>query len=156
MKTYSIVLMAGLLMAGPGGAKAQDDNAAERRYIAYPDCSNPKKVAQARVNYLWSLGSDNPGVVGSALAQIAYFSLCKPDFCTEEMTAAVASLAATGSTAAVRYRAYLAGLVIENPAMFTLERDARYETGEQLFSALANRLQEKLLSYNDRKYVRAE
>jgi hypothetical protein len=156
MKTYSMLLMAGLLVAGAAGVKAQDDNVGERRYIAYPDCSNLKKIAQARVNFLWSLHSDNPGVIGSALAQIAYFSLCKPDFCTEEMTAAVASLAATGSTAAVRYRAYLAALVIENPAMFTLERDARYETSEQLFSALANRLQVTLLSYNDRKYVRAE
>jgi hypothetical protein len=156
MKTYSMLLMAGLLVAGPAGVKAQDDNVEERRYIAYPDCSKPKKVAQARVNFLWSLRSDNPGVVEGALTQIAYFSLCKPDFCSDDMIAAVASLAAGGRTPSIRYRAYLAGLVIDNPAMFAAERDARYETGEQLFSALAKRLQVTLLSYNDRKYVRPE
>jgi len=156
MKTYSMLLMAGLLAAGAAGVKTQDRNTEAGRYLAYPDCSNIKRMDQARTNYRWSLRSDNPGVVEGALAQIAYFSLCKRGFCTEEMIAAVASLAATGRTPAIRYRAYLAGLVIENPSMFSPEREARYETGEQLFSALAKRLQVTLLSYNDRKYVRAE
>jgi hypothetical protein len=156
MKTHSMLLMAGLLLAGGSGAMAQYANEEAGRYFAYPDCSKIEKIEKVRKNYFWSLSSTNTGVVEGALAQIAYISLCMPSFCTEEMTAAVASLAATGNTPAIRYRAYLTGLVIENPRMFAVERDGRYESGEQLFSALATRLQATLLTYSDRKYVRPE
>ena len=156
MKTYSMLLMAGLLLAGSSGARAQDGNAEERSYFARPDCSKIKNVEKIRQNYLSALRSDNPGVVQSALAQVAYISMCMPDFSSGVMTATVASLAATGNTQAVRYRAYLTALAIENPGMFAAEREGKYENGEQLYSALSTRLQAALLSYSDRKYVRPE
>jgi hypothetical protein len=156
MKTYTMLLMAGLVLAGVSGAKGQDSAAKLQSYFVVPDCSKIKNIKDARENYALALMSDNNGVIESALAQIAFISLCMPDFCTEEMQSRVSSLAVVGRTTVIRYKAYLTGLAIESPSLFVQETAAKYENGEAFFSAISKRLQQTLLGYNDRKYVRSQ
>jgi hypothetical protein len=154
MKTYSMLLMAGLVLASASSAKGQDSVVPLSRYFARPDCSKIKDIKKVRQNYALGLVSDNDGVVESSLAHIAYISMCIPDFCTEEMQSNVSALSVAGRTAVIQYKAYLASLAIGSPKLFVQEACEKYENGEQLFTALSKRLQETLLSYKDRKYVR--
>ena len=154
MKTYTMLLMAGLVLASAYSAKGQDSAVPLSRYFAYPDCSKINNIKKVRENYSLGLASDNNGVVESTLAHIAYISICNPDFCTEEMQSRISALAVAGRTTVIQYKAYLAGLAIGSPSLFVREAGEKYESGEQLFSALSKRLQQTLLGYNDRKYVR--
>jgi hypothetical protein len=106
--------------------------------------------------YVGCLGSTNDGVVESAIAQAAWMKLALPDVPFKNIQAALGILSVNGGTATIRYKAYLAGLVFDDPAMFAREAAKEYSSSEHLFSALGQRLQSTLLGYSDRRYVRPE
>jgi len=116
-------------------------------------------TADARIlerAYLGCLESTNDGVVESAIAQTARMKLALPELPFEKMQAALGILSVNGRTATIRYKAYLAGLVFDDPAMFVREGEVEYSSSEQMFSALGQRLQSTLLGFSDRRYVRPE
>jgi hypothetical protein len=58
----------------------------------------------------------------------------------------VCELARDGNTPAVRYKASLVKLVFENPELFVAEGKAEYRNDEEVFTAIAHRLQETVLA----------
>ena len=64
------------------------------------------------------------------------------------------SLAVAGRTPSLRYKAYLAGLVFDNPSIFTGTDVRKFDSSEELFASLSDRLQKVLIGSIDRKYVR--
>jgi hypothetical protein len=106
--------------------------------------------------YAMCLESCNTGVIESALAHAVQMKLYAPEKEFEVLHAKVNSLSVNGCNPMIRYKAYIAGLVYDNPEIFKSEQVERFESPEALFSSLSNRLQVTLLGAADRKYVRPE
>jgi len=152
MKRSALVFAAALAASVTGGFAQANDT---------PPCfSAPEKYQNAdlgrlEVAYLYSLGSDNNGVVESAIAQVAWMQMARPDVQVNGLKAALGCLSVNGRTPSIRFKAYLAGLVIDDPSMFALEGEGEYGTDGELFSALSGRLQKALIGQNS-TYVRPE
>jgi hypothetical protein len=156
MKRYAVYAIALVMSAGASTASPQEKAGEERGVFASRNSHQRANLAKVERNYLACLQSQNDGVVESAIAQVAHLKLYCPDNCFAGLQGSLNSLAVTGRTAAIRYKAYLAMLVFDQPALFAKEQGAEYKTESQLFSAIGKRLQETLIGYNDRKYVRPE
>jgi hypothetical protein len=151
MKTKQMLFAAGLLAATLApGAQAQDSS-----YFGNVDCSKIQKVEKAKKNFLMALSSENDGLVEAALSQVAYLALKLPECRPEEIRAAVGSLSVVGRTPAIRYKAYLALLVFENPEMFSAQRGGLYASDTEFFLDISRQVQKTLVGDASRKLVRA-
>ena len=99
--------------------------------------------------YSASLQSDNRGVVEAAIAYVVRLKLVSPETDFERIKSQLDVLKGSGETVSIRYRAYVADAVFEHSNMFKGVDPARYEHAEELFNALATRMQEAFLSYNE-------
>ena len=97
-------------------------------------------------NYLGSLDFPLDAVVESALREVALIKLSQPGVQSPALYDRVCELASGGNTPAVRYKASLVKLVFENPELFVAEGKAEYRNDEEVFTAIAHRLQETVLS----------
>lgn len=156
MKRYAVYAVALMMGACTSTASPQVKAGEERGVFASRSSHQRADLAKVERNYLACLQSLNDGVVESAIAQVAHLKLYCPDNCFAGLQGALNSLAVTGRTPAIRYKAYLAMLVFDQPAMFSKEQEGEYKTESQLFTAIGKRLQQSLIGYNDRKYVRPE
>jgi hypothetical protein len=107
-------------------------------------------------SYVFALGSTNDGVVESAIAHVARIKLEVPSASMERVKAALGCLSVNGKTAGIRYRAYLAGLVFDDPKLFAQDAAKEFATSEEFFTALSGRLQTELLTAVNKTYVRPE
>jgi len=147
MNRMMIVAAAAMITAaGAMGQTAYFSNEARHK------CSD---LASAEKKYVQCLKSDNAGVVESALAHAVNMKLICPSVEFRKLKAEISDLSKSGSTPVTRYKAYLAGLVFENAAMFTRVRQAGYETPEELFRSVATQVQLTLLDEGGREYARA-
>ncbi len=108
---------------------------------------------KASRRYMLCLKEPNQGVVQSALAHLVHMKLTVPATDFQAVEAEVKALSATSESPSIRYKAYLAGLVFENPAMFRSGSDADYNSPEELFSTIASRVQVTVLGKQDAKNV---
>jgi hypothetical protein len=140
MKTASI--LATLLLTA-AAATAQ-----EPRYFSDYSAHQRTDIDRAVTHFSASIQSDNEGVVESGLAHIGRLKLYYPDRQFPELEASVRMLATDGRTPAIRYRAYLVASLMDAPALFAPESTGNYATPDELFGALASRLQQTLLGGN--------
>jgi hypothetical protein len=66
----------------------------------------------------------------------------------EDLRGGLGTLATGGKTAAIRYKAYLAGLVYDSPSIFSSESGQEYTWDEDLFAAVSVRAQKVLLGFS--------
>jgi hypothetical protein len=156
MKRYAVFAVTLMMVAGASTASSQEKAGEERGVFASRSSHQRADLAKVERRYLACLQSLNDGVVESAIAQVAHLKLYCPGKCFAGLQGALSRLAVTGRTPAIRYKAYLAMLVFDHPAMFVNEQEAEYSTEGQLFTAIGKRLQQSLIGYSDRKYVRPE
>jgi hypothetical protein len=100
---------------------------------------------RAVTRYLECLESPNDGVVESGLAHIGRMKLYYPERRFPEIEKTVGLLATYGRTPALRYRAYLIGTLFTNPSAFSTEARSDFRSPDELFSAIAMKLQQTLL-----------
>jgi hypothetical protein len=157
MKRYAMVL-AGMMIAGASFAQAQNAavGAEDEKYFADPARYSQIKMEKAQKGYKCCLQCKADGVVETAIAQVAWMRLAVKDRDMTDLKAELDRLAVMGRTPAIRYKAYLACQVFDYPEIFGSVQQAGVENADELFSALANRLQKTLVGYTDRKYVRPE
>ncbi|MEW6510315.1 MAG: hypothetical protein AB1428_05085 [Bacteroidota bacterium] len=148
----SALLFAAITLAGASGMRAQEPDEA-RAYFPPPERFQNIKVAKFDRMYSASLNSENNGVVESAIAHCLWAKLVLPEAQFDQIREGLGSLAVFGRTPSIRYKAYLAGLVFDDPTVFLTGVARRYENSDQLFAALSQRFQSVLLGYNDRIYV---
>lgn len=151
----SVCVLAALMVAGATGMRAQDSGDAR------PVFSAPERYARVGERtidraYARLLASGNDGVAESAIAQCVSATMALPEARFNNIRAALGSLAVNGRTASIRYKAYLAGLVLDNPSMVAGTSIGDFRNSQELFTALSGRLQSLLIGANDRKYVRPE
>lgn len=156
MKTTNMLVAAVLLAAMPAAAQRSDVTPAGGSYFSSAEKYQHADLKKACVNYRSCLASTNEGVVSSAIAHVIRMKMVLQgqDFC--DLKAAVDGLAITGPTPAIRYKAYLASLVLDNPRWFKEECSRDYAGPEELFTVLSNRLEKNLMGMADHKYVRPE
>ena len=152
---FIAAMLTGALTSG-SLAQTSGTDPESRKYFSRLSTDNMAKVDKAKRNYLACLKSPNDGVVESSLAYCARIKLSVPWEDLSELKQAIDGLAVGGRTPAIRYKAYLVTLVFDSPGLFTQEAREDFQTSEELFNALSKRLQETLLGYSDRKYVRPE
>jgi len=107
-------------------------------------------LRKAACLYTKCLKSENIGVIESALSHLVRMKLYVPELQCPELQEELNSLAATGTTPSVRYKAQIASLVFDSPDIFTAESAQQYENGTDLFNTVASRLQMTLVSNNGR------
>lgn len=130
--------------------------AAQPAYFSGREKHRSADLDKIEFKYVLCLESCNTGVIESALAHVVQMKLYAPEKEFEALHARVNSLSVNGCNPIIRYKAYIAGLVFDNPEMFKSEQIRQFENPEELFGSLSNRLQVTLLGAADRKYVRPE
>ncbi len=141
MKAKYMVLVAGMLTA------LLQVQAAEPESRSYP---SETALTNAVKNYQACLSSENNGVLESGIAQVIRFRILYPGRDMTVLHRTIDDLTITGSTPEVRYMAYLAGAVFDNPGLIADGQRVKDLGNEHLFALIADRLQETLIGYSVR------
>ena len=136
MKTLMILALA---------AAITTSSAARDRYFSDAQRHRSVNLAQVSQRYLESLRSENEGVVRSALAHVTWMKLMVPEQSFGPLQAEITSLASSGSSPEIRYMASLAGLVFSRPSMFAGVEKKDFESGDDMFASVAQRVSFSLL-----------
>ncbi|MCK6621731.1 MAG: hypothetical protein HUU32_05390 [Calditrichaceae bacterium] len=103
-------------------------------------------VENAPRNYEMALKSGNASVVESALFHVVKFKIFYTEQDTEKLAAMLEKLASDGETGAIRYKAYLAGQFLNDPALLAKIEKQDYKDGDRFFRMLAEELEKELLA----------
>ncbi|MBP1691711.1 MAG: hypothetical protein H6Q32_1063 [Bacteroidetes bacterium] len=141
MKNLVVVAAATMLVAAT--TMSQD------AYFSSEGRHKTADLDKASQRYVLCLKESNQGVVQSALAHLVHMKLTMPATDFPAVEAEVKALSATSDSPSIRYQAYLASLVFENPAMFRSGSGADYDSPEELFSTIASRVQVSVLGKQD-------
>ena len=134
MNTHKLSI-ALLLLLTIGAAKSQ------QAYFSDFETHKKSDIDHVAQCYLACLRSGNDGVVESALAHIGRMALYLPDRRFPELEKEVNILALGAKSPRTKFRAYLISNVLGNTAAFVNESHMEFEGPDELFSALAGRLQ---------------
>lgn len=97
-----------------------------------------------------TLGSDNDGVVESALALVTQMRIVLPQDDMREIELVVNQLALKGNTPVIRYKSYLAVQVFASPDLFRQVARTDFPSGDDFFASIASRLQQSMLGYTSK------
>jgi hypothetical protein len=114
----------------------------------YPALKKFTSADKERIDksYAAALMSNHNGIIGTSLAIVTMVKLDMPSIEFSNVKEEIDNLAIKGTTPSIRYKAYLAGAVFTNPAMFKEVTDHRYSDADALFSAVADKMTKTLLS----------
>lgn len=143
----ALVVVTALMAASAG---------AQQGYFSSRETHRSVDLDRAAQRYAECLESCNTGVIESALAQAIQMKLYAPEKGFDVLRQKVNSLSVNGGNPAIRYKAYLASLVYDDPELFKQEQGQKFDSAEDLFNSVSTRLQVALLGSQDRKYVRPE
>jgi hypothetical protein len=127
---------------------------ARDRYFSDAQRHRSVDLAPVAQRYIECLSSENEGVVNSALAHATWMKLMVPERSFTDLQARINALAAMGSTSEIRYRAYLASMVYDRPALFKGEEAKEFQDGDDMFTSVSQRLSFVMLEKGNAKYVR--
>ncbi len=112
--------------------------------VARYNAANYKNAAvsfdRAIKNLVWCLSDRNEGVVESALSHMIQIRMANPGLAMDKAKSEIKELIVDGSTQMVRYEAFLANAVMENPGLITPSDCDGCNSPEKLFSRVAMRL----------------
>lgn len=147
MKTYTVIAL-GLTLAASmaSGQESIRQDATERPHLSSTLSYTTTNLSKAKRGFVWTLKSNNDGVLESALAHIAKMRVVLPQEEMKEIEAVLGELASSGRTQVIRYKAYLATQVFASPSVFWEEAVAPHESSDEFFTAIASRLQATMLS----------
>ncbi len=125
---------------------AQEDNDPYVLYVPGPYAN--LKINQVVKNFEANLDSPIPGIVETTLGHIIWLRLVRPDVNLDGLQDAIIDVADNGPTAAIRYRASLASMVLYSPSLFRGLLDHSYVTANDLFAGVSGKAQETLIGQN--------
>jgi hypothetical protein len=142
MKTFMVLGLAAVLSGANLHAQSSSDPlAADRspmgKLQSYQSC-DLQRLERYLLN---SLNHEVEGVVVGSLREVAKIKLAQPSCTSEPIASLVNDLALTGTTPAIRYKAYLTSVVLSAPFSFAAEGEVEYQTDEEFFTALARKLE---------------
>lgn len=144
------MLAAGLFLASlPAVGRSQDPAKTQSGlYFGSTAAYTTAYLERAARNYELALKSTNDGTVESAIAFSAYMCINAPELNLSEIKATIAALAESGRTPVIRYKAYLASIVFENPKAFVDAANSEYSDSDQFFTVIASKVHRTLLGHN--------
>lgn len=137
----TVIVMASVAVGAAAQEKADQEFQHYGSVAAYQSCD----LSRVEEAYLRSLGHDNYGVVESAIGNVARLKIAQPETYSESVQDKLRDLAVEGPTPAIRYKASLASLLCDRPELFVVYKDRDFRTSEELFRAIAHRLEEATL-----------
>jgi len=141
---FAAVLTAAVVFPASGQPAVDTMGKPSPRWLNYSEA----RVRSIEANYGASLKSSNDGVVESAIAHCVEMRWAFPSAKLEDVRDGLGVLATGGKTAAIRYKAYLAGLVYDSPSIFSSESGQEYALDEDLFAAVGVRAEKVLLGFS--------
>ncbi len=148
MKPTAVIFAAALMTVLASPAPGQSALIPDSAPVSRPTPTGDDDIRRYESNYAACLNNGNDGVVESAIAMSVRMKWALPSAQLEPLRRALASVAADGKTASIRYKASLAGLVFDAPPMFNNDSARRYAWDEDLFSAISERARHELLGSN--------
>ncbi|MCK6601733.1 MAG: hypothetical protein L6Q77_07890 [Bacteroidetes bacterium] len=94
-----------------------------------------------------NLLSDNTSIVESTLEIIAREKIKHPDMNFKSLAGVIDQLRTRGETAAMRYKAYLAGQILQYPEWYSQVLKDSGEGGDPFFVAIGQRDHARLIAY---------
>ena len=140
MKKHTMVMTAMMAIGSIHRGLAQSLPAADAssKSRAY-DC----KADKARVNLLVALRSENQGLTESAMMRVAEIKMLCPGNNMAEIKGIIDSLSVHANVPSIRYKAYLASNVCDNPELFVKEGNINSE--DEFFTSVDAELHERIL-----------
>ncbi len=149
MKTSMIVAASLLMVSLPATAQTPaSERQADAPMYGTVYSYAPSYLHRAALNYAAALRSECDGVVESAIAHSTLLRMVAQDLEMTQIQSTLADLAESGRTPAIRYKAYLAAAVFDNPEKFASTAKVRYADSEEFFSAVASQVHRTLLGHN--------
>ena len=126
---------------------AQAQPRAEEPISVFAPMNSYQRVSLESVekNFLDCFNCSCDRVIESGIAELARLKLVHLGSGSDDLRRRLKDLSIDGSTPAVRYKAYLAGTVFASPQMFAEDSLTPFSTQEELFQAIARRLDSNLL-----------
>lgn len=149
MKTKGILAIALFVATCAATASAQERIPGDSGIRVFADLKSYQDLDVQRYgkNFIPSLEFTSCNdIVEAGLAQVAMLKLAQPKAELKALENKIDELALHGETPAIRYKAYLTSMVFEHPEMFVYEKYGDYADGDQLFTALAERLRMETLA----------
>lgn len=125
------------LQEGYGASTPSIDRSTVAEFSAYRSLD----LKRFEKPYVVCLRHAVPGVVESALRDVVLIRLAQPGAPCERIQEEVHRLAADGATPVIRYKAALASLVLENPAMFAVDSYLAFTTDADVFRHISKHLE---------------
>jgi hypothetical protein len=144
-----MIVTAVALFTSVGAAGESTNASADQRYKNHD-------LGQVEQAYVGCLKSDNAGVVESGIGHAINVKLLFPSMEFTALKKGIDALTRSGASASIRYRAYLASLVFENPGMFSTIEKKVYDDPGVLVSAVASKTHITLLGKGEDIYVRVD
>jgi hypothetical protein len=141
--TLLIAAMLCTTVAGKAGAYAGDLGHAAKALSTMSE----RRIEIAKKSYLEALNSPNDGVVQSAIGILLQWRLINPQEDLSKLERKISDLALNGSSPAVRFKASLASLVIDNPAIVNFDAASCEDCGE-LFDAITGSVRQMMIGHN--------
>jgi hypothetical protein len=150
MKTTTLVAAAILVATVVSGATSQETTRPDGRIPVFGKASSYKKADMQKLEkyYLVSLKHSVDPIVECTIGEVTRLKLAQMCCQSDEIQKQLNKLAHEGRSPAIRYKAMLACMVFEHPAFFTQESSSDYAYSEDLFGAVAHRLEKELLAVN--------
>ncbi len=142
----SLVLVAAMLLAASAMGQSGKENtffSSAARYVSADLC-------KAQRQWLSALDSENDGVVEASIAHLTKMKLAVPDAECPKVAEKLRELSVEGRTTTIRCKANLAAMVFADAESFRMDNLDSYVEPEDLFAAVAARVQQILLASNDR------
>jgi hypothetical protein len=106
-------------------------------------------LEKAAKSYEAGLKSVNEGVVEASITYSTFLRVADPQLDLSDIRQELEKVAVSGRTPALRYKAYLATMVFENPQAFKNSLGVEDPDGSRFFTAVADQISKALLG---RKY----
>lgn len=148
MRVHKVLLLAIVAATVATNAFSQTEVSVVKERPYFPDILTIQSADFGKLEkkYAACLASENDGVVESALAHIAMFKLMYPVKELATLKRAVEQVAARHDSKEIRYKAYLVSSLYENPKQFANEARTSYANPDELFGALASRMNQVIVS----------
>jgi hypothetical protein len=123
---------------------------AQPTYFGNVKAHPTKDLVTASSRYVDCFHINNEGVVASALAHAVWMKLARPDMAFTNLRTEINALALAAPSVDLRYRAHLASLVFDSPALFKGIESMDLEGDVELFASVAGRVSYTLLEQKEK------
>lgn len=144
MKLGTLLVAAMMLMLAVDRADARDGDLGNPTKAL--STMTPAQIEHAKKCYLDCLESSNEGVVQSAIGIVLQWRLVSPKEDLSKCEQKLYDLAVNGSSPAIRFKASLASLVMDNPSLVNFDVASCDDCGE-LFDAITASVRQMVIGH---------